>query len=274
MLVHELGERVRGVLVAGVLGQQVVEVGEHVLHLLHGLGVLALQRLLHARELGVEHLALQHLRDGLVRLPRLVGAPLVVAQGPDGPGHVIGDGLQLHLRQPVLVAVHPGQLLPLGGQCLVEGGPDLVERAPQVAALPSGGAQLAEALGELVQPTPTVHPALHQLPQGVPDGAGGQHVLADLVQGRAEVVWRRERVTTAPPGPVAEPPVRIAALVPLGTHDRRVTERRRRCGRRRRPCRSGGSGAGPPARTRRRPRPRRDWPSPRTRDGPAPWPDR
>ena len=274
VLVHELGERVGGVLVAGVLGQQRVEVGQHVLDLLHRLGVLALQRLLHAGELGVQHLPLQHLGDGLVRLPGLVGAPLVVTQRPDGAGDVVGDGLQLQLRQPVLVAVHPGQLLPLGGQRLVEGGPDLVQGAPEVAALASGGAQLAESLGELVQTTPTVQPTLHQLPQRVPDGAGGQHVLADLVQGRAEVVRRRERVASAPPGPVAEPAVRVAALVPFGAHGRRLTGRRRRSGRRRRPCRSDGSGADPPARTPPRPRPRRDWPSRRTRGGRGPWPDR
>ena len=58
--VHELAEPVVGVLAAGVRGEQVVEVGEHVLDRLHRgavlLGVTVLEEPLHPGELRVEDL--------------------------------------------------------------------------------------------------------------------------------------------------------------------------------------------------------------------------
>ena len=74
VLVHELAEPVLGVLAAGVRGEQLVEVREHVLDGLHRGGVRVVQRLLQAGELRVEHLALQHLLDRLVRRPGLVAS--------------------------------------------------------------------------------------------------------------------------------------------------------------------------------------------------------
>ena len=71
VLVHELAEQVLGVLAACVRGEQPVEVGQHVLDGLHGLGVRVVEQLLHAGELRVEHLALEHLLDRLVRRPGL-----------------------------------------------------------------------------------------------------------------------------------------------------------------------------------------------------------
>ena len=66
VLVHEVAEAVGRVLVAGVGGEQVVEVGEHVLDPLHRLRVVARQRLPHPLELRADDLALEHLRDLVV----------------------------------------------------------------------------------------------------------------------------------------------------------------------------------------------------------------
>jgi hypothetical protein len=60
MTLHEVSELVSRVLLPRMGGQQRVEVGQHVLDPLHGLRVGGFQSLLDARELGVQHLTLQH----------------------------------------------------------------------------------------------------------------------------------------------------------------------------------------------------------------------
>jgi hypothetical protein len=207
VLVHEVGEAVGGVLAARVGGQQVVEVGHHVLDRLHGLRVTVLEEALHPGELRVEDLALQHLLDRLVRRARLGRAPLVRIERPDGAGGVVGQRGQVHLGQPGVVGVHPRQRLGLGGQRLVERGPDLVEGAGQVTAPLGGLAHPAGSLPQLVEPAATVDPTSHQVTQRLPQRAAGQHVLADLVERLAHVVRRRRGVRPAVPRAVAEPGV-------------------------------------------------------------------
>ena len=83
VLVHEVTELLVRDALAGVLLQQVVEVGEH---LLDGLPVLlggALERLLHAGEALVEELAAEQVLDRLVGLARLRGLPVVRRQLAD-----------------------------------------------------------------------------------------------------------------------------------------------------------------------------------------------
>ena len=222
VLGHEVGELVGGVLVARVRGQQGVEVGQHVLDPLHRLRIRRLQRLLHPGELRVEHLALQHLLDRLEDLLRLVGPPRVLVEGAYGAGHVVGNGVQLQLGEPGVVALGAGQGLALGGHRLVERRAHLVERAAEVTAPPGGRPQLADLVGEPVEPAAAVDAASHQVAQRVAEVSGGQDVVADLVHGRPDVVRRGEWIRTTPPRPVAEASVIAAVvigLVALAAHD-------------------------------------------------------
>ena len=103
MSVHELVELGVGVLAPRVGGEQFVEVGEHVAYPLHGLGVAALQHLLHARELRVEHLAAQHLLDLLESRAGLRRAPVVVRQLADGARGVGRQRVERHLCEACVV---------------------------------------------------------------------------------------------------------------------------------------------------------------------------
>ena len=124
-------------------------------------------------------------------------APLVRLERAYGPGHVVGQGVELHLGEPGVVAVAAGQGLPLGGQGLVQRGADLVEGAAEIAAAPGLGPQPADPLGQPVQPTAAVQPRSQQLAEGVAQVAGGQQVRADLVHRRPDVERRGQRVRAA-----------------------------------------------------------------------------
>ena len=80
MLVHEVLKILLGVLSAGMLVQQAVEVIEHLGDALAVFVGGAFQRLLHAGETLVEHLAAQQILDLLVLLAGLAAAPVVVGQ--------------------------------------------------------------------------------------------------------------------------------------------------------------------------------------------------
>ena len=275
MTSHEVGELVGRVLLPGVGREQGVQIGEHVLDPLQRLGVRRLQGLLHPGELGVQHLPAQHLLDRLEGRPRLVRAPLVVVQRADGAGDVVGQRVQFQFGEPRVVALGAGQGLPLGGQRLVQCGPDLVEGAAEIAAPAGLGAQPSDLVGQPVQAAAAVEAPAHQIPQGIAQVAGRHDIGADLVDRLADVVRRRQRIGPAAPGSVAEPPVHptmIMIMVPgeVSTHQActdharaRVvgaprgfkgvvplavfTPLRRPCDRRRTPSRSGGSGAAPRA---------------------------
>ena len=78
VLLHEVPELLGGVVAAGVSGEQVAEVAEHLLDPLAVLGGGVLERLLHAGEALVEQLAAEQVLDLVVLLARLAAAPLVV----------------------------------------------------------------------------------------------------------------------------------------------------------------------------------------------------
>ena len=96
------------------------------------------------------------------------------------------------------------------GQGLVERGPHLVERAAEVAAPPGRVAHPPHPRGELVEAPVAVEAAPQQVGQRVAHRAAGEHVAAQLVERRPDVVRRRERVGTVVPGAVAEPAHRQA----------------------------------------------------------------
>jgi hypothetical protein len=125
--------------------------------------------------------------------------PLVAGQRADCPGHVVGDGRQVHLGEPGLGRVLAGEGVALGGQCLVEHGPHLVEGASEVATAAGGLAEPADPLGEIVEAASSVEAAAHQLPQGLAEAATGEDVVADLVERRPHVERRCERVRAAGP---------------------------------------------------------------------------
>ena len=80
VLGHELLEVLLGVLTAGVLVEQVVEVLEHLRDALPVLVGGPFERLLHPGEALVEHLAAEQVADLLVILPGLRAAPVVVGE--------------------------------------------------------------------------------------------------------------------------------------------------------------------------------------------------
>jgi hypothetical protein len=90
------------VLLPRVCGQQRIEIGQHVLHTLHGLRIRRLERLFDASKLGVQHLALQHVLDRLEDLAGFLGSPRILIKAPNSPGDIIGQRVQLELRQPRL----------------------------------------------------------------------------------------------------------------------------------------------------------------------------
>ena len=138
VLVHEVTELLVRDAAGGVLLQQVVEVGEH---LLDGLPVLlggALERLLHAGEALVEELAAEQVLDLLVGLARLRGLPVVRRQLADrgrGGGRQVVEHELAERAVAVVQRDVAGQLPALGEDGLVEQLLDLAHRAVEVVAL-------------------------------------------------------------------------------------------------------------------------------------------
>ena len=219
---------------------------------------------LHPGELRVEHLALQHLPGSTRTSPgprasasrsrpapapprrcRRAASPSSIsasrASSSSSPARVSRSAARAWSSAARTWSRVPAEVAAAAGRARASGGPGRRAR-PGRGARPCRGAAARAAPRAALPPASTSRP--------------------DLVQGRADVVRRRERVGTAAPGPVAEPAVRRSWLA-VGHRPRR----RRRCGRRRCPCRCGGSGAAPPARTRPRRRPRRASAS-------SPWPSR
>ena len=191
-----------GVLAAVVRVDELREVGDHVLDRLHVLLGGVLQRVLHRREGAVEHLPAQQVLDLLVGLPRLVGAPRVVLERADGAGGVVGQRVQLVLGQPRGVVRIGEQLALLGGQRLVEQLADLLQGAVHPPGRAGPAQPLAHRTAQLVEAPPSLRAAAQQLAQRLADAAAGEHRVADLVDGVAEVVGRRERVGPAVPAAV------------------------------------------------------------------------
>jgi len=205
VLLHELGERVVGVLAAGVLAEQVVEVAHHFGDALVGGRILTLQRLLEPGEALLHDLTAQAVEDLLVSRPRLVTLPVVLGELLHRLSRRAGQVVEDRLAEPGLVVVVSAQLVALGRDRLIEQllgpGDRPVEVAPaqRLAAHPPGaGPQLVQAAA-LARALPD------QVAQGVAQIFPGQDPLADLVDRRPHVVGRRERVRPVVPGSVAEP---------------------------------------------------------------------
>ena len=92
-------------------------------------GGRVLHRLLHALEPLVEHLAAEQVADLLVGLARVGGPPVVLGELPHGPAGVGGQGVELHLAEPGVVAVVAGERVALGLDRLAEQLADLLQGA-------------------------------------------------------------------------------------------------------------------------------------------------
>ena len=216
VLVHEVGELVGGVLLPGVRGQQRVQVGQHVLDPLHRLGVRGLQGLLHPGELGVQHLAPQHVLDRLVSWPAPRGSASRSRPAPGRPRRRRRAGCPAPSR-PTGRRRLPGRPTsparrPAPGRARPGSGPGCRRDR-------RGGGPAARSLRisrrSLSSPPRPSSPRRIRSRSASRAIAGGQHVVADLVDGLPHVVRRSQRVGAAAPRPVAEPAVSPCRLVRL-----------------------------------------------------------
>ena len=265
MLVHELAEVLVGVLPAGVLVQQVGEVGEHLGHRRPvGVGGV-LQRLLHSGEPRVERLGTQQVLDPPVRLAGVRRGPVVVLELPHRGRRTVGEVLDGHLPQRAVHGVHlgvAGELPAFGEQRLVEQLRDLVEGAAQPVALQQFLPAAVDAPCELVEPGVVAAAGAQELAHGLLGRVAGHDTLGHRVECLGQVERGRERVRPADVASVAgagfwsrhrAPPAPTAAWPP-GC----VSRRRRR--RPRSPWTGAARGTAPPAPARsRRPAGRRWW---------------
>ncbi len=195
VLGHELVEAARGVLVTGgVPGEQLVEVGQHLLDALHVALVDVRHRLLHALEALVHQLAAEQVLDLLVRLARLGGAPVVVGQVPHGRRGARWQRVQLRLTEPGVVGRLREQRPPLGAQRLREQPLDLLQRAVQPVPPLDVRPLLPQPAHQVVQAAGALGAAAQQLAQRGGGRAALHHLAAELVHGRAQIRGRRQRV--------------------------------------------------------------------------------
>ena len=248
VLVHEVAELLVGVLAAVVRVEERGQVGDHVLDRLHVASVRVLQRLLHRGERAVEHLPAQQVLDLLVGLPRLVRAPRVVLERPDGAGGVVGQRVQLGLGQARGVVRIGEQLPPFGLQRLVEQLADLLQGAVHPAGRRGPGAA-ARAPSGAARPAPAGPPCRGAAARAAPPGRRCRPAPSRRSRRR-----RCPGRTAAPAGRARRASGRTGSRGRAGGCHLRP---RRRCGCRRCPWPAGGSGTAPRARTRRRPRPAR-----------------
>ncbi len=214
---HERVELLLRVLPSRVRLQHRVEVAEHVLDPLQLLGVGILQGLLHPAELAVQDLPAQQVADLVVRRPRLGRPPVVGVELANRAGRVSWQRIQRRLPETRVV----GRVREERGSLLAHRGVEqpayLLQRAVEAAALAQVSALLPDAAQHLVQAAHRVRPTVHQRSQRVGRHRTGQHVVAHLVQGRAHVVRRGERIRTAVPCAVPVAP-HHAAPPPLHHH--------------------------------------------------------
>ena len=240
MLVHEVGEVLGGVLAPTVLGQQVVEIGEHLVDRGPvGVGGV-LHRLLHAREPLVEQLAAEQVLDPLVVLTRLAALPVVLAELADrgrGRGRQVVE-LELAQRAVTLVEVDvAGQLLAFVEHGPVEQLADLLQRAVEVVALGQLATLLGDPAGQVVEAALVRAAASQELAHRPLRAVAGHHVLADRVECLGDVDGRSERV-----GPPVVRRVARAWLVPTHGHAPRSCRRAGPAGSRRPRRRGPGPG--------------------------------
>ena len=111
------------------LSSRLVEVVEHLVDALAVLVGGALQRLLHAGEALVEHLAAQQILDLLVLFAGFRAAPVVLGQLLDSLGRRRRQGIELQFTEAGVVVQRAGQLLAFGQHGLVEQLLDLLQGA-------------------------------------------------------------------------------------------------------------------------------------------------
>jgi hypothetical protein len=202
---HEALEVRLGVLAAGVGGQHLVQVAEHVLDPLHRLRVGVLHGLLHAAELAVEHLAAEQVLE-LLEGPAGGGRPpVVVGQLPDGLRRVGGQRVQVGLAHPGLVARVGEQLGPLLPDGRVEQGTGLLEDAvepPAAADLPLPVPHPAQQVIEAPPAGPVAETAAQQITQRVSRVGPGEYRVPHLVDGAAHVERELERIRPVDVTPV------------------------------------------------------------------------
>ena len=184
-----------------VLLQQLVEVAEHLVDRGAVLVRGALQRLLHAREALVEHLAAEQVLDLLVGLTRLAALPVVRRQLADRGRRRRRQVVQLHLAQRPVAVVHhhvAGELLALLEHGLVEQLLDLLQGAVEVVPLGELAPLLGDPAGEVVEAgLARAHPRRRNSASPARGCSPGHHVLADGVERLGEVDRRGERVGAA-----------------------------------------------------------------------------
>ncbi len=163
MLVHEVVEVLLGVLAAGMLVQQVVQIVEHLVDALTVLVGGVLQRLLHPGEPLIEHLAAEQILDLVVLLARLLAAPVVVGQLLHGLRGRRRQRLDPHLVEAGVVVERAGQFLALGQHRLVEQLLDLLQGAVKVVALQQLPATAVRLGGQPVGAAHVLRAAPHQL---------------------------------------------------------------------------------------------------------------
>ena len=152
MPAHELGERVGGVLGAAVPGQQVVQVPHHLGEpLLRGRIGGRPHRVAQPGEPLTEHVVAEPVEDLLVRPAGVLAGPLVAGQLLHRPRGGAGQVVQDRLGEPRAVVVAAPQLVPLGGEGLVEQGLGPGHRAVQVAPAQRLPAQPPRPGGQVVQ---------------------------------------------------------------------------------------------------------------------------
>ena len=248
--VHEGIEVGLGVLAPRVRLQHLVEVRQHVLDPLHRLRVRVFQRVLHAAELAVQHLAPEQVLELLERLPCGGRPPVVVGQPPDRLRGVGGQRIQFRLAHPGIVAGVGEQLGPLLADRRVQQRPGLFQDAVEAAAAAHLLLPLPHPAQHVVQPPLAPHPAPDQVTQGAGRVGPAEYGVPELVQGQPGVVGRRERIRAvavlAVPvshvrAPFSLPPSRalrwlrgrrvLGAGTPLTLAEPRVARRLRRPGR-------------------------------------------
>ncbi len=210
-MLHELGELVGGVLAAGVPVQQGVEVAQHLRERL--LGRRIRQRLGEAAEALVDDLLAQLVEDLLVQRPRLVAGPLVLRELLDRTGGRAGQVVQHGLGEPGGVVVASAELLPLGGDRLVEQllgpGHRTVELAPphRLPPHPAGPGQ------QVVQTAAAVRAAAQQVAQRLAQAAAAPARPAPT----ASTAARTSYGGASGSGPPCHSPYRLRRT---GTHSR------------------------------------------------------
>ena len=187
MPLDEVAELLGGVVAAGVCGEEVAQVAQHLLDPLPVLRGRVLEGLLHPREALVEQLAPEQVLDLLVGLPGIAAAPRVVGQLGDGGRRGCRQPLHPQLGEPCVVVEVAGELLALGEHGLVEQPAHLVERAPEGVPFQQLAPPLRHLPRQLVEPDPGCRALAEQLANRPLGGHPGHDVLTDGVEGLAQV---------------------------------------------------------------------------------------